>query len=84
LVKKYPEAEGLRDRYDMDVDKWIKSKRGFPFNLNLLKILMFFFFIPLMFAFLSFRIKSWKLWKVLLTTLLMSLIAFFLSDSLIS
>ena len=79
----HPELVDLTTRYPMHADTWIASKRGFPFNIKLDRLLLFFLALPLTVAFTVFRFLSHQLWTVLGLTVVMGVVAFFICNALI-
>ena len=68
----------------MDTDIWIASKRGFPFNINLLNIVVTSLFTPIAIAQFTFPFLNVpQLSKLMYITIVMSLLAFFVTNSLI-
>ena len=76
----------LRDlvqRYKMDPDIWRKSQRGFPFNIPLNVIVMFSLVTPALVAILTWKITDQLLWSLFIPLIGVSVLAYFLTDSLI-
>ena len=67
----------------MDADIWIKSKRGFPFNISLAKVLAFSLVVPLMISIITFRSSEFNVFKLNLITIGISFAAFFVTNKLI-
>jgi hypothetical protein len=67
----------------MDPGIWKESKRGFPFNISLKKIVLFSLFLPLSFQLISTQIRDTNQFKISLTTVIISVASFFLSDAVI-
>ena len=68
----------------MDATIWQASKRGFPFNCPLWSIVATAFGGPLLLTLAAFDTNNPYLWTVYLKTLAISVVAFFLTDRLIT
>lgn len=75
-----PTLKELQERYKMDAEIWKKSKRGFPFNIPLNLILGTAIGAPVLASLYAFDFSNQYLWKVYIFTLVMSVIAFFVTD----
>lgn len=64
----------------MDADIWKKSKRGFPFNIPLSFIVFVALGVPLGATLYAFDFSNTYLWKAYIFTLLMSVVAYFITD----
>jgi hypothetical protein len=56
--RKYEEYKQLKENYQMDDKKFVEGKRGFPYNLKLLRIIFPCIFGPIGLAMLAFRFKD--------------------------
>jgi hypothetical protein len=64
----------------MDAEIWRASKRGFPFNIPLWLIVLVCFGVPFALSFLAFDQSNTYLWKLYLSTLGLSAVAYFVAD----
>lgn len=79
--------EELGKRYKMDEKIWLASQRkSFPFNFNLTQIIAISLATPVVMFFLPSSSNSinWRTTQMLLTTLVISIFAYFLAKSLIN
>lgn len=70
----------LQELYNMDANIWVKSKRGFPFNIPLSVIVAVALGVPIALSLNVFDPENKYLWKVYLFTLAISAVAYFVTD----
>lgn len=65
----------------MDKEIWHKSKRGFPFNIPQKVIVAIALGVPLIASLYAFDYSNQYLWKVYIFTLVISILAYFVSEN---
>ena len=77
-------APELRERYNMDPRVWAASQRNsFPHNVNLSTIVLVAVGLPLITYFIPFGIEKPSEHNILLITIAVSIIAYYISNNLI-
>lgn len=79
-----PALYDLVKRYQMDEGIWNESKRGFPFNISLNTIIFIGLGLPVGLTFILIDFKNNSFWKLFLLTFAISIIAYYVADSLIT
>lgn len=67
----------------MDPKIWTTSQRGFPFNISMNTIVTICLVTPLAFALCTLRLSDEHIWKLYLPIILISIAAYYMTDSLI-
>lgn len=80
VITSDPTLRDLQERYNMDAVIWKNSKRGFPFNISLNVIVAIALGVPLIASVFAFESSNTYLWKCYIFTLVISVIAYFITE----